>query len=565
MASDTATYTTSSGRIRVRRGAFLLIGAGFFFVYSWLSFATYPNTQEVWRFNSPDATANFVFARQVALEHTLFVREPLNPAYADVLHPRSVNVLGGTLVPAGFLGLPVLYGALAKVFGVNAIPYFTSAFSVSAIFAFYGFVRRLFSERVAFVSAMLLFMHPVFWYYTSRGLFPNALFVDLCIIGLYFLGSMSPSWKRDGRLSRSVLLCALFAGAGFGMALLVRPAEAFWIFALLLTLWAIYRRIMPLKLVGIFAGILGCFLFLLLALHAAVYGSPLATGYQQLTQAATQDITRRASFGQYLLPFGVDLEMFLVRIFNFVAQFFWWLTVPLILGLISFIARFKEKPLKQKVFFLYIAVLTVYLGLYYSSLDVADTISKEKVTMGTSYLRYWLPFLIAGIPFIVLGLLFILRALRAYGKKFQFFGGAVTVFFFMLLAVQIVLLQGNESLAAVKTSIRSYQKTLAQVQEIVPKNALMVTEYNDKIFFPEYRVIVPTERKKAFSQVTRLLEDIPVWYYTLASPDDVAKNKLHLVAEEPLDLRYATSTAPGEYLYEVVPLDYATHNEQQGS
>ncbi len=541
-------------------GILIVLGIGFFFVYSWLSFATLPEEGGVWRFNSPDATANFIFAQQVAEYNRLSLEEPLNLLFEDSVHPRSVNVFGSSLVPAGFLGLPVLYGVLAKVVGVNSIAFLTSFFSVAAVLAFYGFIRRLFGKKVAYLSALLLFIHPVFWYYTSRGLLPNVLFVDLFIIGLYFLGSMRLSWIRDASLSRAVVAYALAAGISFGLALLVRPAEMLWVILLLLTLWVIYRRVVPVKLVVIFAGVLGCFFVVLLILHAAVYGHALATGYQQLAETATAEITAKVSLWQYFLPFGIDLKMFVVRIFNFVVQFFWWLTTLLILGLASFIIRLREKPLKQKTFFGYVLLLLVYLGLYYSSLEVGDTISLNAVTIGTSYLRYWLPFLIKFIPFIVLGLIFILQALQVFGRKFQLFGRAVAVFFLLTLSVQMVVQEGNESLSAVRTSIHSYQKTFVQVREIIPSDAIIVTEFNDKVFFPEYRVIVPTERKKVFEQVVKLLEEESVWYYTLASPDDVLKNKMHLVASEPLTLRYVTSTTEGEYLYEIIVLEPITHN-----
>lgn len=153
----------------------------FFFFYSWLSLAT------PLKFNSPDETANYFFIKQFVSTGEPRFLEPLNSDFGGIFHPRSTNVAGGFIVPGSFLGLILIYGCIAKIVGLWLVPYLTSLISVIAVLFFYGIVKKIFSDKIAFISALLFFLHPAIFYYASRGLFNNLLFLDLFIIGFYYL------------------------------------------------------------------------------------------------------------------------------------------------------------------------------------------------------------------------------------------------------------------------------------------------------------------------------------------------------------------------------------------
>src|SRR3990167_3165301 len=137
-------------------------------------------------FNSPDANANYYFASR------LFEGEPLvytfpfpeSPELA-YLTTRSTRVVGDSLIPVGFLGLIVLYGLISKALFINVIPYLTVFFAVAGIYFFYKICSLLFFQRTAFIAAVLLSVHPAWWYYTYASLFPNVLFSTLCILSVY--------------------------------------------------------------------------------------------------------------------------------------------------------------------------------------------------------------------------------------------------------------------------------------------------------------------------------------------------------------------------------------------
>src|SRR3989344_5323920 len=96
-------------------------------------------------FNSPDEMANFYFAKEVARHNTLTVREPLNDVLEDHLYPRSILAKNGTLRPISFVGLPRIYGLLAKIFTTASIRFFTGLFAVAGGLFFYFLLRRRFN------------------------------------------------------------------------------------------------------------------------------------------------------------------------------------------------------------------------------------------------------------------------------------------------------------------------------------------------------------------------------------------------------------------------------------
>ena len=167
----------------------ILAGAAFFFLYSYLALTIRGDWQAEPKliFNSPDETANYFFSDLMARESKLQYFDPANLAAAPLISPRSMRVIDVQTVPAGFIGLPLIYGLLAKILSSAAIPFFTPALAVIGVIFFYFVVKELFGRQTGFLSAGLLLIFPGFWYYAIKGLMPNVAFVVLLIMaGCFF-------------------------------------------------------------------------------------------------------------------------------------------------------------------------------------------------------------------------------------------------------------------------------------------------------------------------------------------------------------------------------------------
>src|SRR3989339_415907 len=170
-------------------------------------------------FVSPDETANAWFIQQFASQGTFRSFDALNLDLQGLVHPRSMIVISGWMMPVGFLGLSTLYGVMSALLGTSVLAFLTPACALLAVFAFRQLVKQWFDEQIANSSTIILLVHPALWYYTARGLMPNVLFVSLLVFALYawFVGF------RNRTLS--VFLSGLFVG----LAAFVRASEVYWI------------------------------------------------------------------------------------------------------------------------------------------------------------------------------------------------------------------------------------------------------------------------------------------------------------------------------------------------
>ena len=167
------------------KNAFILLGAvALFFAYAW-----YP-LSVTGLYNAPDELAAAYFAQRIPLFGGAY-QQPA--AYADELgglvHPRSMIVAGGELLPGMWLGLPWLLGFARAMTGldIEVVELLIPLLSVLAVLAWQKIVAKFFSDpRIGWFAAFALALHPGWWYFTARGLHPNVLFVSLLIFGAFF-------------------------------------------------------------------------------------------------------------------------------------------------------------------------------------------------------------------------------------------------------------------------------------------------------------------------------------------------------------------------------------------
>ena len=171
-----------------------------------------------------------------------------------------------TMTPSYPAGFPLHMAAFAAVGGWGAGPFLVSpVFAVLGILVFYALARELgLTPLESVAGAVILALQPV---YVFMGLQPMSDVVATAWASLAVLLAL-----RARRGARG----ALFAGAAFAVACLVRPSNALLVLPLALALpWSL----------GAFSrfalGALPGFVFLF-AFNLTAYGHPLRTGYGEV-------------------------------------------------------------------------------------------------------------------------------------------------------------------------------------------------------------------------------------------------------------------------------------------
>ncbi len=478
-----------------------------FFLYSLLPFLSGG------LFNSPDENANFIFSKTFAETSSFKISEPLNAEVNGILAPRSMRGDGVSIVPAGFLGLPLLYGSIAKIIGAGAVPFLTPLFAAIGLFFFYGLLRRVFPDRVAFLSTLLLAVHPSFWYYASRSMMHNVLFFIFFIAGLYFF-----TFSREQARRRHYFFGGLFLAA----SLAIRSSEAIWIGLIFLFLGYAYAReirwfYLPWALFG--ALIAGAPLFFW---NALTFGSPFAFGYAGLDAGGESTAGLGGIFGnvfEKIFPFGLDIKNILRASFNYFLVIFPWHAIGVFLGGLVFLRHFFRWEKKHFVYAIAFLILSAWLVVFYGSWDFHDNPTPGVVSIGTSYVRYFLPIYAFSLPFVVLFIFEVAGIFSSVWMKRIIVCAFLLVFVFF--SVRITLWRTDESVFSVAKTLKTYGETKETILNVTEADAVVIAANLDKILFPDRRVIFDITYPVVQEYLPLLVNKIPVYFYSRLPERDI--------------------------------------------
>lgn len=530
-------------------GIVMILAALFFLATSSFNYLTQTKSYVKW--TSPDETANYYFTKTYAQTGRLAVFDQASSVGGTVVMPRSVRNDYGWIKPVSFLGIILIYGSIASVFGIGVIPFLTPFFAALGLILFYLLVRRFLAGRVALIATFLLAAFPVYGYYTVRSMFHNVLFIVLALAGTYLFSlalgkkreegkdhflSFSPIQKKGGEY-----LAALFSGVFFGLATITRTSELLWLAPALFLSWLFYaRRFGWGKLLVFISG------FALALLPAAyynqiLYGSFWHGGYNEMNRSL-DDIAKNGTsilantlagrfqalgdylqaIGRNIFYFGFNYHQSLVMFRRYVLEMFPPLVYAAAAGaIILFIQNLRRPRRRYLVYALAGTMLSVILIFYYGSWHFNDNPDPSRFTIGNSYTRYWLPVYLLLIPLAALAIAEAgrwlgkisrasrLRLLLAAGLSVIFVAAAI------FWSLNFVLFGSEEGLAYLYRTNLAERANAEKVFSLTAPGGVIITQYYDKFFWPERRIIIGSlPNDEIEGGVSRLVRYYPVYYYT---------------------------------------------------
>jgi hypothetical protein len=549
-----------------------LLAAGFFAVASGFIFYTHPNDFMKWA--SPDETANYVFAKLYGQTGQLTIYEKYNPYVDEIMQPRSFRSDNGFLKPVSFLGIILIYGQIVKYFSAAVLPYLTPFFAALAIFFYYLLIKKIFTPKIAFISVMLAAGMPVLFYYSVRSLFHNVLFISFLIIGLYFiiLAVTRPQIKnsflawRFWQMDWLNLFISALGGLFVGAALITRTSEALWVIPVFAILYLFnFKKVGFLKLIIFLA--FACLPFVpVMSWNQILYGGFFQGGYSEMNRSLTTistagvDLTKTISRGQFsfiaeplkkikdnVFYFGFRPTQAAQAFKNYFIKMFPWLFWPAFLGLILFLSRVWKWKKKYWAYLAAYFAASAILILYYGSWEFHDNPNINEITIGNSYTRYWLAIYLGALPFAAFFISRLSWALFADEKLEQenlsaatvkekinkFFkpkmpsrkflvASAQTIFIIIILffSFNFLWFGSKEGLVYSNSNNQTLKSEYDQVMAITESSAVIITQYHDKIFFPERKVIVSLLTDDAMNaRYKKLVGLLPVYYFNFTFPD----------------------------------------------
>ena len=495
----------------------------------------------VW--NSPDEAANAFWSARVAAGEPLKVVDIFVGFGDGAVHPRSMAVAGDALVPGSFPGLILLYGVFKVLF---KLPFFlyTPILTALAALCFAALAAKLFDRRTGIVAAALFLAHPAVLYYGARGMFHNMLFVDVVVFAAACFALRPLSRFFGVRATADDVL----GGCVLAWALVVRASEAVWVipaFAAFLPFAGKerWRRLAAAALGGLLP------ILIFLRINATLYGSPLRTAYVAPPAAPVAEVSAPAAPAvleaapKALLPFGVHPRLVARNVWNYGLKLFWWQSLLAALGFAWWCLRFRKSTSPQRAYALSALLTSAWLALLYGSWLVRDRLDPGEVTIGTSYVRYFLPAYVAAIPFAASALV----RLGELARKPRLV--VPLVMLCAALGVHAAVFAGDESLRAVRTTLVGNAAKKAALLELLEPDAVVMTERFDKLLVPERLRIIPSTDAGAFAAAARLAEFLPVYWYGLRPAEDEALRLSGRASAAGLMWYEVASPVPGEALF----------------
>lgn len=535
-----------------RHVVLVFLAVVFFFIYQYISLAlpalvilasekdTPPPFLIV---NQPDELSNYLFARSLALGGTLRIFDPRAAEFFHQIHPRSTTVVDNVLVPIGFPGFIVLldlFGAwFSTLFGVESLNIVLLSMTpllaaITPIF-FYSALKRLFHRHVAFVSALLLFIFPGWWYVASRPFQHTIAFLSILILSLAAFGR----WHHHTLQKNADMLRGFFVGVLAALPLFIRPSEWLWVFALWTILfWHTRRRWRVSAMLSFFAGVVSVGI-IFFSVQWLVYGQPFGTGYAVPLPSGESGTFFSdpvgVSWWQALFsPFGFSLIHIIKTMYWYAFRLFPLWTLGIVFGMIGSVLwyvwtrrswfhraahRLRDffsavsKPLLTSVWMHYAiayVIISAWIIAMYGSWWFTDNVAGV-VSIGSSQVRYLLPVFVGGLPFVALVLVWLFRQ-KAMLTRIGFF--LIAIILFGSSAYQVVF--GFEGLAHIRNTIGQYYLWQQELLAVTEEHSVIVTRYADKYLYPHRSVISGLTDVDRTAAVSELLEaDIPVYWYDL--------------------------------------------------
>lgn len=524
----------------------------FFILTSILSY--WQKEREFLKFSSPDENANYVFTKLYQETGKLYIFEKYNLIAEDIIRPRSYFSYQGVVKPVSFLGIIIIYGNLAKIFGMGVVPFLTPFFGALGLFFYYLLIKLLFGRKNAIISFFLFFSFPVFLYYSARSMFHNVLFVSFFIMAIYFLFylfSKHPAKLLNDKINylkklfKIDFLYSALSGTFFGLAVSVRASELIWLApAGLLLLILKWRRVSFFRL-----SIFICFFFLALMpifyYNQILYNSPFYGGYNEMNRSI-EEISYAGSslFKSFFSGYLAGAKNYIKVIFNTVFYFgfypkqsfqmferycltmFWYLFWPFIFGVI-YAFGFKRKIIKKIwPYGLSWILLSIILILYYGSWKFVDNPDPNSFTIGNSYTRYWLPIYIGLFPFVAMFILSLVKPFSFLKNKFFYKIISITlpvilVLIIMFISFKFVYSGSEEGLKYYFEKNKFAKNEVNEILNLTENNSIIITEYHDKFLFPERKVVVGRFNDDNMNKnYYKLAKYLPIYYYNFTFPEN---------------------------------------------
>jgi hypothetical protein len=455
------------------------------------------------------------------------------------------------------LGVIFYYLLIKKIFGpANAL---ISAFLLASFPVYIYYSARSMFHNVLFIVFFIIGLYFSILMAERNGKKEKLFFISLYPTNTQKYRELLERFLFYFKKSnKAKLFCAGLAGFFIGLAITVRPPELLWLGPALIIAWLFNINKISIAKILIFISFVFFAALPSFYWNQILFGSPYLGGYPQMNSSilnikdASSALAKSAIIGKLtgqkdtllflkdnIFPFGYHIKDAAKTAYFYLLGMFPWLFYPAFFGFIILFQKLEKWRIKHYAFFLPYFLTSLFLIIYYGSWKFSDNPDFTSHTIGNSYTRYWLPIYLGAMPLasVFINKLFLvlcpqeitsqkwqsglLIKLIDFLKKtaaviFKFF--IITFIFF--ISIKFVLSGSEEGLINTYKKQQSARGEYAEIMKLTDRNSIIITQYHDKLFFPERKVIYGLfDDPNMIKNYAILAKSGPIYYYNFTLPE----------------------------------------------
>lgn len=219
-------------------------------------------------------------------------------------------------------------------------------------------------------------------------------------------------------------------------------------------------------------------------------------------------------------PFGLHPRATLVHLSEYGFGLFWWLTILAAGGMIILLQSRDASPEQnqlRKAYGAFFIVSAGYLALMYGSWTIRDNPDPTAITIGNSYVRYWLPAYVLSVPLAAVCIMWISRRLLTPARR-ALVASALTLMCVALSVATVFYTKGDGLIDARKT-LAETASIRGQLLNLTESDSVIIADRADKFLFPYRRVVTPLRDEHTYSLMPRIVLRVPLYYYGVTFPE----------------------------------------------
>ncbi len=222
----------------------------------------------------------------------------------------------------------------------------------------------------------------------------------------------------------------------------------------------------------------------------------------------------------YVFPLGFAPRTALAQFWKFGVGFLPWWSLLVAAALLLVVWQNRREGLRSVRtvsgrLSVVALVVSAWLIAFYGSWVVYDNPDKTAITIGSSYLRYWLPiFVMSAVPVAWL-------AVKAWSKsRIQKISVVVLAVAFAVVSAWSVIGAPGEGLLAIRRELRRYEQVKERIVELTPSDAIIISDRADKFLFPSRLVVQPFRSDRTDRVMAIAVGKRPMYYFGITLPAD---------------------------------------------